>query len=78
MLLPCGVPLGFSNIWAAGFDPSPAGSGGAGVEVIGFRIRMRRTSLTVIGKYRPGQRIAKLARKSAYKAAKRQVTAQRR
>ena len=34
--------------------------------------------LTVIGKYHPDKRIAKLARKSAYKAASRQVTAQRR
>jgi hypothetical protein len=34
--------------------------------------------LTVIGRYHPDKKIAKLARKSAYKAASRQATAQRR
>jgi len=56
----------------------------AGREVAAFEMMARvphpdaANVLTVIGKYHPDKRIAKLARKSAYKAASRQVTAQRR
>jgi hypothetical protein len=56
----------------------------AGHEVAAFEMMARvphpdaANVLTVIGKYHPDKRIAKLARKSAYKAASRQVTGQRR
>jgi hypothetical protein len=56
----------------------------AGEEAAAFEMMARvphpdaANVLTMIGKYHPDKRMAKLARKSAYKAASRQVTAQRR